>query len=151
MIGILRKKYVLLFCCFAFLGLVYISQQFNYLEIMAHSLGIESQHWHPYTFFIFNKFFRFFLNDSTMVVVIWLLWENKSYVKLALGIEVLGLLVLLPLYFILKLNMEGDSEISSPLLSFIHRLIINPTLLIMLIPALYYQERLAKIEAEKRK
>lgn len=49
------------------------------------------------------------------------------------------LLILLPLYFTIKLTVEGTSEISSPLLSQIHRMIINPMLMILTIIAFFYQ------------
>jgi len=48
--------------------------------------------------------------------------------------------ILLPIYFIMKLSLEGDSEISSPLLSQLHRMIVNPLLMIILILGLVYQD-----------
>jgi hypothetical protein len=47
--------------------------------------------------------------------------------------------LLLPAYFIVKLTLEGDSEISSPLLSQIHRLIVNPLLMFLLMVGFVYQ------------
>ena len=127
--------------CVALLSIIYISQRYNYLEVLLNVLGKDVNSAHPYTYFVFNKTLRFFLNDSTMVLMIWFIWMKKEYVKLAIAVELFGLLIILPLYFVLKLTFEGDSEISSPLLSFIHRLIINPTLMILLIPALFFQEK----------
>lgn len=124
--------------CMVLLATIYITQQFNYLHFFSGIFG--DYEFHEFTYFIFNKSIRFFLNDTIMVLVIWLIFSKTKYVKLALFVELFGLVVLLPLYFLLKLNLEGTSEISSPLLSFIHRLIINPTLLILLIPAIYFQE-----------
>jgi hypothetical protein len=57
-----------------------------------------------------------------------------------LGVFVVELFVVLPIYFLLKLNLEGASEISSPLLSFIHRLIVNPMLMVLTGIALAYQK-----------
>jgi hypothetical protein len=39
----------------------------------------------------------------------------------------------------IKLGWEGDSEISSPLLSFVHRLIVNPLLMFVLMAGLVLQ------------
>ncbi len=128
--------------CFLLLATVYISQQFNYLHWLLKPFG--NPHLSDSAYFVVNKCIRFLLNDSIMVMVIYLLFNSKKYVKLAIGVELFGLLILLPVYFTLKLHFEGTSEISSPLLSFIHRLVINPTLLILLIPAIYYQESLSK-------
>jgi len=43
------------------------------------------------------------------------------------------LFILLPVYFALKISLEGDAEISSPLLSQLHRMIVNPLLMLVLI------------------
>lgn len=141
------SRIILLTVCFLLLSLIYIGQRFNYLEYFTSFFGEHT--YHDYTYFIFNKSFRFLLNDSIMVLVIWLIFKQKSYIKLALLVEGFGLFVMLPLYFSLKLNLEGTAEISSPLLSFIHRLIINPTLMILLIPALYYQDHQNKTTPEQ--
>ena len=134
-------KYALVLPSLLALAAVYLFQQFDFLHFFTSLFTTDPTNPHPYTTFIFNKTLRFFLNDTLMVVIIWALFQDKAYLRLAIYIELFGLFVLLPVYFTLKLTLEGDSEISSPLLSFIHRLIINPTLLILLIPAIYYQRR----------
>jgi exosortase F-associated protein len=68
------------------------------------------------------------------------LFQKRSYLKLSGIIFGFEVLVLLPLYLWAKLSIEGPSEISSPLLSPIHRMIVNPLLMIVLIAALYYQQ-----------
>ncbi|MCE2996813.1 MAG: hypothetical protein LW863_14525, partial [Flammeovirgaceae bacterium] len=79
-----------------------------------------------------------------MLLIIHLWFRSASITKLALWIQLVDMLILLPIYLVLKLRIEGDSEISSPLLSQLHRLIVNPTLMILLFPAIYFQ-RLKKI------
>ena len=44
-------------------------------------------------------------------------------------------------YFIIKLNYPAYN---GPMINYLHRLIINPTLLLLLIPAFYYQKTVAK-------
>ncbi len=94
--------------------------------------------------FIIRKASRVLLNDAGMILVIIGLFNKTAVTRLALGIQIIDALVLLPLYFVVKLSWEGTSEISSPLLSQFHRLIVNPTLMLLLIPAVYFQERLKK-------
>ncbi len=64
-----------------------------------------------------------------------------KYVKVGSYLQLIEMFVVLPLYFVVKLKLEGDSEISSPLLSQFHRLIINPTLMVLLMIGFYYQRK----------
>jgi len=68
------------------------------------------------------------------------LFQNRAYLKLAFYLFLVELLLILPGYFTIKLYLEGPSEISSPLLSPVHRMIINPLLMVLLVMALYYQQ-----------
>ena len=72
-------------------------------------------------------------------LLIYALFRHKSYLRVAFVVFLFEILILLPFYFSIKLYLEGDSEISSPLLSHLHRLIINPTLMILLIVGFFYQ------------
>ena len=91
--------------------------------------------------FILNKAMRLVLNDSLCVILFVAIFNNRAELKLASFVFVIELLILLPFYFLLKLTLEGDSEISSPLLSFIHRLIVNPLLMIVRLMGLLYQKK----------
>jgi exosortase F-associated protein len=84
------------------------------------------------------------INDILMLVVIHLWFRDHKITRIAFLIQVVDTLILLPIYLMVKLAIEGDTEISSPLLSQLHRLIINPTLMILIFPAVYFQ-RLNKI------
>lgn len=131
------KVGVLLFAV-AGLGLVYLFQRFNYSGLFFGLTGLgifEAEE----VVFIVNRTARLLLNDALCVLVIWGLFQSISYLKLAWLLFLFELLVLLPAYLFLKLNFEGTSEISSPLLSPIHRMIVNPLLMIILIGAFYYQ------------
>ena len=89
--------------------------------------------------FVLNRLIRLTLNDSLCLIVFMAIFNSKKEVKLASLIFAIELFVMLPFYFLLKLSLEGDSEISSPLLSFIHRLIVNPLLMMILLMGLLYQ------------
>ena len=82
---------------------------------------------------------RFLINDLACLALIVAIFNSSGYLRLGTLLFVLEFLVLLPLYFALKLTMEGDSEISSPLLSQLHRMIINPLLMIVLMLGFLYQ------------
>jgi exosortase F-associated protein len=112
---------------------VFIFQKWD----VATPLGFET----PLTNFIINRTVRFFINDIFALGLIYALFPQKKYMVFALWVQMLGVLFGLFPYFVLKvffINYNG------PLLSFLHRLILNPTLLLLLIPAFYYQERMKK-------
>jgi exosortase F-associated protein len=73
-----------------------------------------------------------------MLLIIHALFRDPSVTRLAWYIQLVDTLILLPIYLIIKLTYEGDTELSIPLLSQLHRLIVNPTLMVLLIPAVYY-------------
>lgn len=81
---------------------------------------------------------RVVVNDISLLLIIHVWFGTTQITKLALNVLLIDTLVLLPLYLILKLSLEGDSEISSPLLSQLHRVIVNPTLMILIIPGVYF-------------
>lgn len=112
------------------LFLVYLFQGFNY----AHAFNLS-----PNSTFVANRTIRLMLNDTLCMVLIAALFQKRSHLKLAGIIFLIELLIILPGYLLIKLSMEGPSEISSPLLSPIHRMIVNPLLMIILIAAFYYQ------------
>ena len=120
--------------CFGMLGVVltFLFQDFSFLNRWTYS---------EQTLFVIRKIFRVFLNDLFMLIIISAWFNDKQVTRLAIVIQLIDGLFLLPLYLILKLEIEGSSEISSPLLSQFHRLIINPTLMILLIPAIYFQKQ----------
>lgn len=113
------------------IGATFLFQDFSFLS----SLNI-SEEW----LFIFRKTLRVVLNDLFMLLFIMAWFEDRKVTQLAIVIQLVDGLLLLPLYLYIKLSWEGTSEISAPLLSQFHRLIINPTLMILLIPAVYFQK-----------
>ena len=122
--------------------IMYMLQRTNYCSAIFTSLRLDQPS--NYFQFIFNKTFRYIINDFSVILLIFVLFENIQLIKIAFLIQLIGLLIVLPLYFYLKLRFEGTSEISSPLLSFIHRVVVNPILMLLLIPAFYYQQQLKK-------
>ena len=120
------------------LALIYIFQRVDYVNFITGIFGgVPSIN--PTVAFIINKTLRLVLNDLLCFLLIFALFREKKYMRIAFFVFCFELVVLLPVYFVIKLKVEGVSEISSPLLSQVHRLIVNPLLMVMLIVAFYYQ------------
>lgn len=122
------------------LVMVFVFQRFDYFGFIQSLFRFSNSIW-PYTAFVVNKVIRFLINDSICIFFIYVLFKERKYLHVAFYLFMVELFIILPLYFWIKLSTEGDSELSSPLLSQIHRLIINPTLMILLIVSLLYQKR----------
>jgi len=115
-------------CAFG-LVIVFVFQQYNF----ARACGVHA----TASQFFFNKTVRFFLNDALAIGLVWSIFRIKKYVVFALWVQLTGCLLILIPYFILKFYFPSYD---GPLLSYLHRLIMNPTLLLLLIPAFYYQQ-----------
>ena len=118
------------------LAIVYIFQRVN----VAAMLG----NFHPNVIFAVNRTIRLILNDLACFLIILAVFEEGKYLKIAFWVFLIELLVLLPIYLIVKLTIEGDSEISSPLLSQVHRLIVNPMMMILLMVGFFYQRHVRR-------
>jgi len=89
--------------------------------------------------FIAGKVIRYVLNDVFAIFILMGLFADRKYLRLALAVFLFGLVVLLPAYFIAVFYFLP--EVYSTL-NHIHRLVLNPVLMLMLIPAIYYQKRM---------
>ena len=99
--------------------------------------GLSDIHIHQ---FIINRSIRFLLNDFLTIGLIYALFGERKYVVFALWVQGIGIVFFLIPYFILKIQYPAYN---GPLLSFLHRLILNPTLVLLLIPAFYYQKKIS--------
>lgn len=117
------------------LMLVYVFQHSDFLAL----IGIDANV-HPNATFIINRYIRLVLNDFACMIIIYALFTQMKYLRMAFLVFLVELLVLLPLYLAIKLSLEGDSEISSPLLSHMHRLLVNPLLMFLLMGGFFYQK-----------
>lgn len=121
------------------LGSAYVLQSVDWLDVFCSDCSF-----HANTRFAVKRVVRVLLNDSFMLLFIHAWFADRSITRLALMVQGIDTLVLLPLYLVVKLSIEGDQEISMPILSQLHRLIVNPTLMVLLIPAVYYQRARSK-------
>jgi len=113
---------------------IFLFQQFD----IAHWLGWNGR---GISHFIVNRTFRFLLNDGLTIALIYSLFGDRKYVIFAVYIQVAGLVFILLPYFIIKLSYPNYN---GPLINFVHRLVVNPLLLMLLIPAFYYQKRISQ-------
>ena len=132
----------IIYLLFSILGLaiIYLFQQFNYLEFFTTLLSGNPKDYHPNFVFAFNRITRFVFNDLLAILLIYSIFMQRKYVIIGFIVQLFGLLIVLPVYLYFKLSLEGDTEISSPLLSFVHRIVIHPIMILLLIPAFYYQK-----------
>lgn len=98
---------------------------FGYFELTSNQL------------FIVGRLARFIINDLLMILLIYGLFHKRKYVIFAFYVQLAGIFFLLVPYFIIR--SYGFSH--GPLISFLHRLVINPLLMVLLIPAFFYQEK----------
>lgn len=89
--------------------------------------------------FAVNKMVRFLLNDIFSLLVIHGLFGKRKYIRMAFVVMLFGLFFLLPLYLFLAIYYQ---EKAFSLIVFLHRITLNPWLMILLIPAFYYQQQL---------
>lgn len=130
------ERTVLAVCCIAGLVMVFLFQRIDVTRLFGPELK-------PIHRFLINRSIRFLLNDAFMIGLIYALFFEKKYVMFSIMVQLVGVVIFLIPYFILKIYFPSYN---GPLISFLHRLILNPTLMLLLIPAFYYQRYKADTE-----
>jgi exosortase F-associated protein len=125
----LTRRWLIGVVCTAGLVLVFLFQRLD----VAGALHLATVPVHK---FLINRTVRFLLNDLLAIGLLYALFYERKYVVFALWIQLAGTALFLVPYFVLKLYFPSYN---GPLISYLHRLILNPTLLLLLIPAFYYQ------------
>lgn len=126
------------------LALVYVFQhklffdpfmEINYVALVDDYPEFSKSH------YIFSKLFRFILNDGFAMLLIYGLFGGGKYVKFAALVLLFGLVVMLPAYLLMVLVFP---EHTFGFTNHLHRLVLNPVLMMLLIPAFYAQKANAK-------
>lgn len=128
------KRLLIAIGCTGSLMAIYLFQDFEYDAMVSSFLQTNLQ---DGTRLAINKICRFILNDFCAILLIYALFYERKYVLFAIVVQIMGFVFLMIPYLIMRLYFEMDE---GPLTSFIHRLIVNPTLLMLLIPAFWYQK-----------
>ncbi len=84
--------------------------------------------------FILNRTIRFILNDFFVILLIYAIFNRKDYVVVALFVQLFGFIFILVPYLIIKINFPSHMGL---FVSFLHRLVVNPLLLILLLPGFF--------------
>lgn len=141
----LLKKANWFWLIFGFLGLSAVYVLHEHLNLYAWLHGdheIWRDSWEtlrtdPKWKIVLNKGLRYTLNDLFSIAIIHGLFKNKTYTQFAVYVLLFGLFVLLPSY--LGLIFYAPSGYSS-MISHFHRIIMNPVLMMLLIPYYYMME-----------
>jgi exosortase F-associated protein len=91
--------------------------------------------------FLINRTIRFLLNDACAIGLIYALFPFRKYVLFSVFVQALGMVFILFPYFALKIYYP---HYNGPMINFLHRLVLNPVFLLLLIPAFYYQRIVQK-------
>ncbi|MBI1222763.1 MAG: exosortase F system-associated protein [Bacteroidetes bacterium] len=122
---------------FAGWGFVYVFQEFDFtrfeFRIGQYAEGHipDGESWR----FAVNKSLRFFFNDLFSLLFIYGLFQNRNYIRIGLVVMAFGLFLLLPVYLTLAI-LYKDSIFH--LLTFLHRITMNPWMMLLLVPAFYF-------------
>lgn len=88
-------------------------------------------------------FFRYAINSSISLLIIHLIFNNKEYLKFSLIIYIISFFILIPIYFYyISIHFENGYLPAF----YIRRFIIQPLLLFLLVPALFYQNKQTSTE-----
>lgn len=131
------KRNLLIALALSGLFLVYVFQRFDYLGFLYNLIGINQPS--ATASFVVNRSLRLIANDLLSIVLIQSLFSEARFTRLAFLVFLVEFLILLPSYLVVKLNAEGPTELSSPMYQPLHRMIVNPLLMIILIAGFYYQ------------
>lgn len=87
--------------------------------------------------FATTKAVRFLLNDLLMILLIHGIFYKKHYTLFAFYVQLFGIAFILTPYLLIKYH---HTSYNGPLLSYLHRLVVNPLLMLLLIPAFIYRQ-----------
>jgi exosortase F-associated protein len=111
---------------------------FQYVDVYHYMFRYNDN---PAYAFIVNRSIRYLINDACMISLIYALFNERKYVLFGVFIQFVGIVLFLTPYFIIKFKFPFYN---GPLISFLHRLVINPLLMILLIPAIFYQKSIGR-------
>lgn len=90
---------------------------------------------------VFNMFLRYALNTVISLIIIWIAFQKREYVKFSAIFYGLAFVILITIFsFLIANDFEGGYRLPF----YIRRFIVHPVLLLLLLPAFYYQELKAK-------
>src|SRR5882672_7541901 len=92
-----QRRALLVVACLTILTFVYLFQRVNYLQVLLGD-GVSDN-----VDFIVNKTIRLIINDATCMVLIFALFQERKYSRIAFLFFCAELFLVLPLYLVIKL------------------------------------------------
>lgn len=86
-------------------------------------------------FYLLSLIFRYGLNLSFTLIIIWALYKSKEFIKGTLWVYLFAFIILISSFFILTLF---DYEWVKMGLFYVRRFLIHPILLFILVPGFYF-------------
>ena len=88
--------------------------------------------------FLASISFRFWMNSGLSILLLWLVFKDKSILKFSIILYLFFFVVLLFSFFIVYFNFEENGKMA---LFYIRRFLIQPILLLLFLPGFYYQRK----------
>ena len=129
-IGALGLALVYLFHRYLNLYALLSTEPFTLLNYTADYRAVD-----PLAFSV-NKAFRYLLNDVFAMLLVYGLFYERRFLRFAFYVLLFGLVVLMPTYLFLYLSQPAGF---TSMISHLHRVVFNPVLMMLLIPAFFFQ------------
>lgn len=84
-----------------------------------------------------NLLFRYSLNTTISLILIWVSFKNKGYIKFSVLLYVILFVICVILFWVVAHDIDAQSYM---VLFYIRRFLIQPILVIVLLPAFYFQQ-----------
>ena len=88
---------------------------------------------------ITHTLFRYSLNTLISIVILFVTFKNKEIIRFSLLLYCLVFIVLIILYTLIMANLSKETY---QLFFYIRRFLIQPILILLLLPAFYYQQKI---------
>ncbi|WP_370688780.1 exosortase F system-associated membrane protein [Fulvivirga ulvae] len=132
------RRMVLIFACITALAGSYIFQREIHGWLKVFELS-------DFSAFAIGRSIRFFTNNLLVILLIYGVFGKKKYVVFSMYILIIAIVFILVPYIIIK----SYTTYNGPLISFLHRLLVNPLLMLLLIPAFLLQENYSNRDNQK--
>ena len=86
---------------------------------------------------LFDLFFRYTLNTIISLMIIYVAFQNKSFVIFSIKFYILAFIILIITFFII---LKGELSNGYLFAFYIRRFIIHPLFVLLLLPAFYYKQ-----------
>ncbi len=90
---------------------------------------------------LYNMFYRYALNMIISLVILYVAFQNKSFIKFAIKFYILAFVILIITFMII---LKGELANGYLFAFYIRRFLIHPLFVLLLLPAFYYKQLTSK-------